>query len=108
MSGSGPYAGNEKCREFVENLVQMRELRGWTQAELAKACLFSTGVIANIEGFQRAPLVDHGQAIDKAFKLKNVFELKAGGFRGSRSRRRSCRFLSMRARRISCTCMSTR
>jgi transcriptional regulator with XRE-family HTH domain len=82
VSGSGPYAGNEKCRDFVENLVQMRELRGWTQAELAKACLFSAGVIANIEGFQRAPLVEHGQAIDKAFKLKNVFEAKARGVQG--------------------------
>ena len=82
MSGSGPYAGNEKCRDFVENLVQMRELRGWTQAELATACGYSSGVIANIESFQRAPLVEHGQAIDGAFRLKGMFEVKARAIQG--------------------------
>jgi transcriptional regulator with XRE-family HTH domain len=82
VSGSGPFAGNEKCRDFVENLVQMREWRGWTQADLAKACVFSAGVIANIESFQRAPLVEHGHAIDKAFKLNDVFEAKARAVQG--------------------------
>ena len=85
MSGSGPYADNERCRDFVENLVQMRGMRGWTQAELAAACLCSSGVIANIESFQRAPLVEHGQAIDGAFKLKWVFEAKAAAVQGGES-----------------------
>jgi transcriptional regulator with XRE-family HTH domain len=82
VPGSGPYADNEKCRDFVENLVQMREMRGWTQAELAAACCYSSGVISNIEGFQRAPLVDHARAIDGAFGLKNVFWDKAKAIQG--------------------------
>ena len=82
MAGSGPYADNERCRDFVENLVQMRQLRGWSQAELAAACFFSSGVIANMECFQRAPLVAHGKAIDEAFKLKNVFLDKARAIQG--------------------------
>ena len=82
MPGSGPYADNEKCRDFVENLVRMRELREWTQAELAAACFFSSGVIANMEGFQRAPLVDHGKAIDAAFGLKDMFAAKARAVQG--------------------------
>lgn len=82
MSGSGPYADNEKCRDFVENLVRLRDAYKWTQAELAAVCAYSSGVISNIEGFQRAPLVEHGQAIDRAFRLRNVFEAKARAVQG--------------------------
>jgi transcriptional regulator with XRE-family HTH domain len=70
------------CRDFVENLARLRNAYKWTQAELAGACFFSSGVIANIEGFQRPPLVEHGRAIDKAFGLKNVFEGKAKAILG--------------------------
>jgi hypothetical protein len=82
VAGSGPYAGNEMCRDFVENLVRLRNAYKWTQAELAAACPYSSGVIANIEGFQRAPLVEHGRSIDKAFGLKDMFEGKAKAIQG--------------------------
>jgi transcriptional regulator with XRE-family HTH domain len=85
VSGSGPYADNEKCRDFVANLVQMRGMRGWSQAELAAECFFSSGVIANMECFQRAPSVGHGQAIDKAFGLTGMFEAKARAIQGGAS-----------------------
>lgn len=77
MAGSGPFARDEKCREFVGNLARVREKFGWSQARLAAECHFSTGVIANIECFVRAPTVDQGQAFDEAFGLADVFAGKA-------------------------------
>ena len=77
MSGSGPFADDEKCRDFVDNLVRLRRAYGWTQEKLAAEAILGKGVVANIEAFQRAPLVDHGQAIDKALGLSDVFEAKA-------------------------------
>ena len=77
MGGSGPFAEDERCQDFVTNLVVMRNMRGWSQPDLAAACQFSKGVISNIESFQRAPLVEHGQAIDRAFGLTRIFKAKA-------------------------------
>jgi transcriptional regulator with XRE-family HTH domain len=81
----GPFAEDEKCREFVANLKVMREMRVCSQADLAAECSYSTSVVSNIETFQRAPLVEHGLAFDKAFKLKDVFarsarEIQGGSF----------------------------
>jgi transcriptional regulator with XRE-family HTH domain len=69
----GPLADDEKCQEFVANLKRMRALFKWRQEDLAAQCHVSKGVIANIESFQRAPLVEHGMAFDGAFGLKDVF-----------------------------------
>ena len=77
MAGSGPFAEDERCQDFVENLVRMRGLAGWSQPQLADKCHVSRAVISNIESFQRTPLVEHGAGIDRAFKLKNMFEVKA-------------------------------
>jgi transcriptional regulator with XRE-family HTH domain len=70
---SGPLADDVKCQEFVANLKKMRELCGWTQEKLAAQCHFSSGVVSNIEAFQRAPLVEHGAAFDNAFQLAGFF-----------------------------------
>lgn len=77
MAGSGPFANDEKCQDFVRNLVRLRGKFGWTQPQLADACHFSAGVISNIESFQRAPLLEHGEAIDDAFGLTGMFAAKA-------------------------------
>ena len=74
---SGPLAEDPKCQEFAANLKKMRELCGWTQEHLAAECHFSSGVVSNIESFQRAPLVEHGAAFDMAFGLNDVFMAKA-------------------------------
>lgn len=77
MSGSGPFSDDRGCQGFVRTLVSMRTLAGWSQPELAARCHFSKGVISNIESFQRAPRIEHGQGIDGAFQVENVFEAKA-------------------------------
>ncbi|MCL2582373.1 MAG: helix-turn-helix transcriptional regulator [Streptosporangiales bacterium] len=77
MAGSGPFASDEKCQDFVGNLVRLRGKFGWTQPQLAAACHFSPAVISNIESFQRAPLLEHGEAIDSAFGLTGMFAAKA-------------------------------
>lgn len=77
MSGSGPFADDERCQDFVRNLVRMRTMCGWSQPQLADRCHFSKGVISNIESYQRAPRIEHGQGIDDAFGVTNVFESKA-------------------------------
>jgi transcriptional regulator with XRE-family HTH domain len=73
VAGSGPFADEENCQDFVADVKAQRDVRGWTQQQLADACLFSVSVISNIESFQRAPLVEHGEAIDRAFGLKRAF-----------------------------------
>lgn len=77
MAGSGPFADDEKCRDFVRTLVRMRTLAGWSQPQLADKCHFSKGVISNIESYQRAPRIEHGQGIDDAFEVPHLFETKA-------------------------------
>jgi hypothetical protein len=77
VPGSGPWADDELCRDFVENMVRLRKVFDWTQEKLASEAVLGKGVIANIESFQRAPLVEHGQAVDEAFGLSGMFALKA-------------------------------
>jgi transcriptional regulator with XRE-family HTH domain len=82
VGGSGPFANDERCRDFVENLVRLRAKFGWTQEQLASECLVSKAVISNIESFQRAPLVEQGEQIDKAFGLSGMFGVKARAIQG--------------------------
>jgi hypothetical protein len=77
VAGSGPYADDELCRDFVENLVGLRTRLGWSQETLAGKSLVGKGVIAMTESYQRKPQVDHGIGYDRAFGLKGMFEAKA-------------------------------
>lgn len=77
MAGSGPYANDELCRDFVDNLVGLRTRLGWSQEKLAAEAHVGKGVIAMTESFQRKPQVDHGIGYDRAFGLKGMFEAKA-------------------------------
>ena len=54
----------------------------WRQEDLATQCHVSKGVIANIESFQRAPLVEHGLALDDAFGFKDMFAKAAREIHG--------------------------
>lgn len=67
----GKYADDEKCQRFVANLKRMREAFGWSQERLAAEAHCT--VVAMIESFARLPLVEHGQAFDDAFGLRDVF-----------------------------------
>lgn len=77
MPGSGQYANHEGCRDFVGNLVRMRDLARWSQQRLADEAHVSKGTVAMTESFQRMPQIDHGTAYDRAFGLTNTFEAKA-------------------------------
>ncbi|MGH3251800.1 MAG: helix-turn-helix domain-containing protein [Trebonia sp.] len=76
----GRFADDGKCREFVENLKTMRDMRGWSQERLAADSHCT--VVAMIESFQRAPQAEHGEAFDKAFGLKDVFAKAAREIHG--------------------------
>src|SRR5436190_16397976 len=76
----GKYADDEKCRQFVANLKRMREAFGWSQERLAAESHCT--VVAMIESFARAPLVEHGVAFDAAFGLRDVFAKAAGEILG--------------------------
>jgi hypothetical protein len=76
----GPYAGNEKCQEFVENLKAMRQMRGWSQERLAAESHCT--VVAMIESYARLPLEEHGAAFDGAFGLRDMFAAKARAIQG--------------------------
>jgi hypothetical protein len=75
VAGTGPFADNKLCQDFVASMKKMREHCKWTQERLAAESHCTS--IANIESFQRAPLVEHGQDIDGAFGLTDMFALKA-------------------------------
>jgi hypothetical protein len=77
----GPYADNEKCKDFVANLKVMREMRGWSQDRLAGESHCT--VVAMIESFARSPLEEHGTAFDAAFGLKDMFAAKARAIQGA-------------------------
>lgn len=77
MPGSGPYADDEPCRDFVDNLVGLRNKLKWSQEKLATEAHVSKGTVAMTESFQRKPQIDHGIGYDRAFGLKNTFEAKA-------------------------------
>ena len=77
VPGSGPYADDELCRDFVDNLAGLRSKLKWSQEKLATEAHVSKGTVAMTESFQRKPQIDHGIGYDTAFGLKNTFEAKA-------------------------------
>ena len=77
VPGSGPYGDDELCRDFVDNLVGLRNKLKWSQEKLATEAHVSKGTVAMTESFQRKPQIDHGIGYDTAFGLKNTFEAKA-------------------------------
>lgn len=91
----GKYADDEKCQRFVANLKRMREAFGWSQERLAAESHCT--VVAMIESFARAPLVEHGVAFDAAFGLRDVFakdarEMLGQSFAGGRLARQEILF----------------
>lgn len=58
---------------FVDEMVEQRKQREWTQAELAKQAGYSTSLIASVEGYDRAPTAVLADALDAAFGLPKTF-----------------------------------
>lgn len=45
----------EQCARFIDELIELRKARGWTQQELAKACGLTQSVIGRIESKKSVP-----------------------------------------------------
>lgn len=78
----GPWADDEQCRDFAENLERMLDGFKWSRADLAGRCNYSVSVVQNILGFQRKPTTLNGEAFDRAFKLTDMFTAKARVIQG--------------------------
>lgn len=58
---------------FVDEMIEQRKHRGWTQQELGERCTYSKGLIAAVENYERAPTITLADALDKAFGLPRTF-----------------------------------
>ena len=45
----------EQCARLIDELIELRKARGWTQQYLAKACGLTQSVVARIESKKSVP-----------------------------------------------------
>lgn len=45
----------EQCARLIDELIELRKARGWTQQDLAKACGLTQSVVARIESKKSVP-----------------------------------------------------
>lgn len=43
----------EQCARLIDELIELRKARGWTQQDLAKACGLTQSVVARIESKEK-------------------------------------------------------
>ncbi len=67
---------------FAEELIAMRNQRGWTQEETAAKMLVSTSTIANIESGYRAPTPAQAIKADEVFGTPGTFQRHERRMRG--------------------------
>jgi transcriptional regulator with XRE-family HTH domain len=67
---------------FAEELIAMRNQRGWTQEETAAKMLVSTSTIANIESGYRAPTPAQAVRADEVFGTPGTFQRHERRMRG--------------------------
>ena len=67
---------------FAEEMIAMRNQRGWTQEELAARMLVSTSTIANIESGYRAPTEAQAIKADEVFGTPGTFQRHEQRMRG--------------------------
>ena len=53
----------EQCAMLINDIVEARKARGWTQQELAEACNLTQSVIARIENKKSIPTLTTFQKI---------------------------------------------
>jgi transcriptional regulator with XRE-family HTH domain len=78
---SGRGEDNERS-VFAEELIAMRNQRGWTQEEAAAKMLVSTSTIANIESGYRAPTPAQATRADEVFGTPGTFQRHERRMRG--------------------------
>src|ERR1700728_1265791 len=67
---------------FAEEMIAMRNQRGWTQEETAATMLVSTSTIANIESGYRAPTPAQAIKADEVFGTPGTFQRHERRMRG--------------------------
>jgi transcriptional regulator with XRE-family HTH domain len=67
---------------FAEELIAMRNQRGWTQEETAAKMLVSTSTVANIESGYRAPTPAQAMKADEVFGTPGTFQRHERRMRG--------------------------
>src|SRR5580704_18353722 len=67
---------------FAEEMIAMRNQRGWTQEELAAQMLVSTSTIANIESGYRSPTSAQATKADEVFGTPGTFQRHERRMRG--------------------------
>ena len=67
---------------FAEELIAMRNQRGWTQEETAAKMLVSTSTIANVESGYRAPTPAQAVRADEVFGTPGTFQRHERRMRG--------------------------
>ncbi|MGH3247677.1 MAG: helix-turn-helix domain-containing protein, partial [Trebonia sp.] len=67
---------------FAEELIAMRNQRGWTQEETAAKMLVSTSTVANIESGYRAPTPAQAVKADEVFGTPGTFQRHERRMRG--------------------------
>src|SRR6202522_1226442 len=74
--------GEDERSMFAEEMIAMRNQRGWTQEELAARMLVSTSTIANIESGYRAPTPAQATKADEVFGTPGTFQRHERRMRG--------------------------
>lgn len=64
----------EKVSLFVDEMRAMREQRGWTRGDLARATNYSDSLISMVETYQRAPTLALAKGLDRAFETPGFTE----------------------------------
>jgi transcriptional regulator with XRE-family HTH domain len=81
-SGRGERGEDDERSMFAEELIAMRNQRGWTQEETAAKMLVSTSTIANIESGYRAPIPAQAVKADEVFGTPGTFQRHERRMRG--------------------------
>lgn len=69
----------EQCAALIDELVELRKAKGWTQQELARTCGLTQSVIGRIESKRSVPTLVTLQKIVSALGASlSVVEQQAG------------------------------
>ena len=74
--------GENERNVFAEEMIAMRNQRGWTQGELAAKMFVSTSTIANIESEYRGPTPAQAIKADEVFGTPETFQRHERRMRG--------------------------
>lgn len=74
--------GEDERNVFAEEMIAMRNQRGWTQGELAAKMFVSTSTIANIESEYRGPTPAQAIKADEVFGTPETFQRHERRMRG--------------------------